>query len=464
MLNKVDNFLTIGALFPPNDERARLNNYRNQKLLFDGKHSHVFYRWSQIDGVENLNVVVNWHRRLSTLWADMLFGQAPEIKGDNQEVVDALVERNDLVNVLYEAAIDVSRHGTGILKVRLTNDGAVVETVPPDIWFPVVSPSNLKEVTHHVLAWTWEETVGAGVEQRKVKFLRVEIHEKGKITYRTYEMTSDLTISRQIEEEEEYTNVNSFLVHPINNLTTSDSFIGIADYDDINPILEEIEIRLTQISRILDKHADPSMYGDDSALEYDEKTGEYVVRGGGKFYPVSEGNVVPNYITWNGQLEDAFKQIDSLMEQFYVVTNTSPAAFGQLKQGLAESGSALKRLMMATLIKSNRMKLKFEQIVVNVITTASELEGRAGGNSVGKVWVEWRDSLPADITEDVVNEVSRYNAGLTSLEASLGRLDGLTGEALTKEIALIEGNKKKSPVVDNDKSPEANNDAGNQDI
>jgi hypothetical protein len=41
-------------------------------------------------------------------------------------------------------------------------------------------------------------------------------------------------------------------------------------------------------------------------------------------------------------LEAAFKQIDLLMEQLYILSETSAAAFGQLKAGLAESGTALK--------------------------------------------------------------------------------------------------------------------------
>ena len=61
----------------------------------------------------------------------------------------------------------------------------------------------------------------------------------------------------------------------------------------------------------------------------------------------------PGYVTWDGQLEAAFKQIDLLMEQLYILSETSAAAFGQLKAGLAESGTALRRLMMAPLAKVN---------------------------------------------------------------------------------------------------------------
>ena len=117
------------------------------------------------------------------------------------------------------------------------------------------------------------------------------------------------------------------------------------------------EIRVAQISRILDKHADPNLYGPDSALEHDAQTGEWKFRGGGKFYPVGPGEQPPGYVTWDGQLDAAFREIELLMEQLYILSETSAAAFGQLKSGLAESGSALRRLMMAPLAKVNRLSL-----------------------------------------------------------------------------------------------------------
>jgi len=39
-------------------------------------------------------------------------------------------------------------------------------------------------------------------------------------------------------------------------------------------------------------------------------------------------------------LTAAFKEIEILIEQLYVLSETSAAAFGQLKSGLAESGTA----------------------------------------------------------------------------------------------------------------------------
>lgn len=433
MLTSLD-FLSQGKTFPPFEERERLNKYNDSWKLYEGKHSQVFSRWSRTAGVDDLNVVVNWNRRLSVLWADMLFGQAPEITSNNQTALNRVIYSNDLYEKLYESAIDTSRYGTGLLKVRVENGNAIIEAVPANIWFPVVSPDNLKDVQAHVLAWTWKESDTLDANQ----FLSAEIHEKGRVTYRTYSLASDRGISVLLNEEVEETGVDKFLVRPINNITTSDKLVGSNDYDDINPLLEEIEMRLTQISRVLDIHADPKMYGDETALEYNHRTGEYVVRGGGDFFPLSEDGQVPGYITWDGLLEDAQNQINTLMKQFYVLTQTSPAAFGQLEGGLVESGSALRRLLMASIIKVNRMKVRYHTALMDILDTASQLQAKNGGQSFSEgLMVEFRDALPEDAMEVTQIEQMRYSSGLTSLESSLGRLDGIDGDDVQQEIERI---------------------------
>lgn len=433
MITDYNAVLQQGLAFPPTEENQRFIRYTQNEKLFDGKHSLVFTRYARTAGFERLNVIANWPRRLSLLWGDMLFGQAPVIHATNQDVVDSIIHRNNFFNKAYEVSLDVSRLGVGLFKARMQDGKAVIDTVSPHIWYPIVSNEDKTEVVAHVLAWTYKENQTGGIDGGVKYFLKVEIHEKGKVTYRTYSMSSATTINQMIEEEVENTGINTFLVHPVHNITTSDNPHGVDDYEDIKPLLEELEMRLSQIGKILDKHADPSMYGDESALEYDEITGEYVIRGGGAFYPVGEHGTPPGYLTWDGKLTDSFTSIDTIMEQMYAISNTSPASFGQLKSGMAESGSALKRLLMATIMKANRLKVRFEYSLLTILSVAAQLED----NDAGELWIEWRDSLPEDETEKTQNEVARYGVGLTSLDSAIKRLDGLTGQALVDEVNRI---------------------------
>lgn len=434
-------WLQQGAMFPPFDERVRLNHLRDAKLLYEGHHDYVFHRWNKTEGVEGLDIKVNWHRRLSLLWADMLVGQPPEIKSNNDVALNEFLKRNQFNERLYESAIDVSRFGTSIAKLRYVEaEGAVVDVVPADIWFPVINPANVKDVQQHVLAWKWSKNPRTEIEEN---FLSVEIHHRGRVEYITYSLTGSNGIGVRVSYEEEMTGVDKFLVYPISNVTTSNSVYGENDYDDINSLVEEIEMRLTQLGKVLDKHADPSMYGDESALEYDDVKGEYVVRGGGSFYPVTPDGVTPAYITWDANLESAQKQVDLLMQQFYVVSQTSPAAFGDLKDGLVESGSALKRLLMATIIKVNRLKIRYEAAITYILELAGEMQSKRGQTGFANISVEFKDALPEDEYEKVQNEVMRINNGLSSVESSVSRIDNISGEALEREMEAINVNSQR---------------------
>lgn len=439
-------FLKPGSHWPPASETERLERYAQNRLLFEGKHELVYKDWIRLlrdDQQAILEMVLNWHKRLTLLFADLLLGEPPRITaGDanspEQEAVERIIEDNDLMNVMYEVVLDVSRYGTGLFKVRY-DTRAIIEGQQPAIWFPVVKPNNLKETQAHVLAWTYEieQQTYKGVEKRK--YLQVEIHERGRISTMLYTIDGNI-IGEQLKSETTETGVDEFLVVPVNNILTTDRVTGLDDYGDLDSIIQALEVRVAQIERILDKHADPNMYGPDTALEEDTVTGLVMYRGGGKYFPVGENEQPPGYVTWDGQLEAAFKQIDLLMEQLYILSETSAAAFGQLKVGLAESGTALRRLMMAPLAKVNRIRMRLDPALKKVLYLASALErsqGKPGAAEFTDIHIDWQDGLPNDDTELTNNIVAQKANGLISLESALHRLHGLEGEALMQEAARI---------------------------
>lgn len=450
MLTNLD-WLNPGQPWPPESELERLKTYQANRNLFEGKHELVYRDWIRLlreDKRATLELILNWHKRLSTLWGNLLLGEPPRISvGDKgtaeQAEADNLINNNRLVKRAYEVALDVSRFGDGLIKVRY--DGrAIIEGQTPLVWFPVVAKDNIKDITAHVLAWIYDEVspllLGAG--NRKQQFLKAEIHEKGKITTRVYRLINQGQKIGELAEEEnvQETGVDDFLVVQISNLITTDRATGIDDYSDLDGIIQELEIRVAQISRILDKHSDPNMYGPDSALEVDPLTGQATFRAGGKYFPLTSEDNPPGYVVWDGQLEAAFREIDLLMEQLYFLSETSPAAFGQLKSGLAESGSALRRLMMAPLAKVGRIRMEFDPALKKVLQLAAALEvaqGAGGAVRLENIHIDWFDGLPQDDTEQTQIEVQRKGAGLTSLESSLRRLDGLEGDALQNEIDRI---------------------------
>jgi len=444
MLTNLD-FLEIGNTFPPNSERERLQTYQENISLFNSDHDKVYKDWIRILREENnstLHIILNWHKRLSTLWADLLLGEPPRISvtpQENQDLLQDIVRNNNLIKTAYEVAIDMSRCGAGIFKVRY-NEGAIIETVPPTLWFPVVRADNIKDVLAHVLAWVFEIPAPTRLKPDAVKqYLRAEIHEKGKITNLLFKL-EDGKISKNVGisqldaniPETEETGIDEFLVIPAINSATSDDIYGTDDYKAIDTIMQEMEVRLSQISKILDRHADPNMYGPRYAIEQDA-SGRYIFRGGGKYFPVESGETPPGYIVWDSQLTAAFKELDVLMQHFYAISETSPACFGDFSAGFGESGTALRRMMQIPLAKVNRMRLGMDPAIKKALKIAMMLEGKDVEIDIG-----WNDGLPQDEKEMSQIYTLLYQNGLVSRETAIRRLFEFDEESLQRELGKIQ--------------------------
>lgn len=455
-------FLDVGQPWPPTSETERLRQYRDNALLFQGEHPAVFDDWYRLlrkDQQATLEIVINLTKRLSTLWADLLVGEPPQLEAADesqaeQDAIDRLFHDNELAIVMYEAALDISRFGDSVLLIRLEpGRSAIIEAISPQVWFPVVSVTNVRDITAHVLGWTYD--IGAGREKRT--YLRVQIHTAGWIEHRLYEIEAG-RIRQQLDGsalepdwiEVEATKVDRPLVVQVPGLRTSDQLHGLDDYGDVISIVQEMSARLAQISRILDKHADPSMYGPDENVKVDPATGETVVdAAGGRYYTVMTGEQVPGYVTWDGQLDAAFRELETLLEYFYLTSETTPAAFGQLKAGLAESGSALNRLLLAPLAKTNRIRLRMDPRFRAAIQLAAALETAQGRGTpeIKSLTITWNDGLPDDIREQVQLETWRVGSGISSRYKAIQRLDGGDDESIEEEIERIDEDQASSASV-----------------
>lgn len=460
MLTSVD-FLNIGQSFPPKEEIERLRLYQDNKYLFEGKHDKVFKDWLRLlreDNKATLELILNWNKRLTTLWADLLLGEPPrficgEQNSKEQQIINDLISQNNFINTSYEVVIDLSRFGDGLYKVRRDEKNRVlIEGQPPAVWFPVCAPDNVKNIQAHVLAWTYKQAEASIFGAKKEQwYLKTEIHERGKITNRLYltnNPESGGKIGTLLEETVIETGIDDFLVIQASNLLTTDSITGLDDYSDLDSIIQELEVRIAQISRILDKHSDPNMYGSPTVLQTNMTTGETTYQGGGKFFPVLGDDKPPGYVTWDGQLEAAFKEIDILMEQLYFLSETSPAVFGQLKSGLAESGSALKRLLMAPLAKVNRIRMRFDPAMKKCLSVAASLAGQ--GIEAQDISIVWKDGIPADVKEQAeVISMRTGNKATMSQKRAIQVYDELSEEEAMAELELIADEEAQSNPVFN---------------
>ncbi len=446
-------FLNIGQPWPPKGETDRLQKYKENRALFEGKHNEVYKDWVRLlrdDKKATLEIILNWHKRLSLLWADLLLSEPPKITvgkegSTEQQDADRIIEDNSLINLAHEITIDISRYGDGLFNIYNNGKRGVISSSPPRIWFPVVDKDNIKNVLYHVLAWTYKE----GPEGKQKEYLKVQIHEVGKYREKVF-LLDEAKIKSVVQEEKTVeTDLDDFAVIPVHNTMTSESIYGFDDYADLDSILQEIEIRIAQISRILDKHSDPNMYGDESALEVDEHTGQTVFKGGGKFFPVSQGGEKPGYLVWDAQLESNWKELDFLLNQLYIISETSAACFGDLKQGLAESGSALRRLMMAALAKTQRIRMNMDPALKKAVRLCSKIN-KASDLTKKPITIFWKDGLPRDDREEA--EIMGIRTGASGGEKTISRrtaikrLDNMTDTEVDEEMERIAEDEAANPL------------------
>lgn len=83
---QLDDF-TTGRPWPPPSDAPRQARYKRNELLFDGQLDKVYGRWVRLisGDTEETHYALNFPRRLSYLWADLVFGEAPAITVDEPE-------------------------------------------------------------------------------------------------------------------------------------------------------------------------------------------------------------------------------------------------------------------------------------------------------------------------------------------------------------------------------------------
>jgi len=451
------NWLSVGEPFPPKCEYDRLNMYQHNRELFECKHATVYHdalkriervigNWDQ---VISYPVIMNFQKIMSLKIADLLLGETPKITSKtDQDSLDLIIKNSDLLNTAYQNAIDISRYGDGLFNVRKESDHGVVDLAQPCLWFPIVTEDNVHTVQYHVLAWKTVRTVSP---TGNTYGLRVQIHEKGRYEEREYEL-QDNTISKLLASGRfVQTGLTDFAIVQASNIMTSDRITGIDDYTDIDSIVSDLIVRIGQIDRILDKHAAPDMYGPQSALEQNPVSREWRFKKG-NYLIVEAEDAKPGYVTWDGQLEANFKQIERLVNLLYTISEMGSALFGDMSNstGNVPSGSALKRLMISPLAKVNRIRMRLDKALKTAIMLCSQMGGpgikRLEYDDIG---ITWQDGIPSDPEEESRIIASRTGQAATmSQYTAIMRYDGMTEKQAEEELARIQDEQSiMNPVV-----------------
>ena len=231
--------------YPPQKNVQRLANYEKYEQLFLGQHQVAFADKLKDYAPQFAHsavryVALNYPRMISTVSADLLFEEKPSLVLEyNQDFVNTLFYENSLWVQFYENALSSSYKGDCVMRIRAEEGQIKIDTVKPDVYFPVYDENNVNNpVKKHVLAYV--------VEQDDHKMLMVEeYYNEGYIETKLYDF-KDGQIGGELDLQAYYPDLEPYvetgltkgfsLIHHIKNWGLAGKFWGISDYQDLEDL------------------------------------------------------------------------------------------------------------------------------------------------------------------------------------------------------------------------------------
>lgn len=463
-----------GEYYPPIGHKKRIDRYKENKKLFLGDHYDVFERLQNIPS-DSVYISSNMAGLICKKSADFLFGETPtfsagrEDDSEEQKAIDRIVEENDLQMKLQQSATGNAFRGDSFFKIRWGQKWGgkvpekfdpfriIVEAQNPKYVFPVESAGDASEIEAYHIAYP--TVVGGTGDEDWI--LNVEAHYPNLIDYRKFEMTpfdtfgmevTEWKIGKEIKSERRTveTGIPFPLVVHIPNYATDDSWEGIDDISEHKPMFDEINNRLTRIAEILDKHADPSLAVPAGVLGEDENGNPIFAVGRDKVFEImGKDDIVPQYITWDGQLQSAFEELDRVTEMLLVNAEIPALALGKGDAGTSgSSGLAIKFRMNSLLAKINRKRQFYNKGLKKMFLIAQMLEHEQIGSKakydIVEPLVHFKDGLPQDDAE-LANIMNIRTGGKPTIsqKTALMRIDGLTEQQAERELEKLEEDSKR---------------------
>jgi len=421
-------FLNKGSVYPfaDSDYNKRLEVARTGRLLYDGEFLEVFKDvWASIGTrygqswteIEQVLIKVNLFKALTETFKILAFSKLPVITTSetNQKVLDDLVYGNNFFDVMKRSFISAHAQGTGIFKVFVKDGKPQIRSVNPEVYIPIYAEDDMDSVQAHVLAYEYDVYRD---QYNKDKYLKVEINEKGLLTTRLYKIKNgklDGYKEESINYADDY-DWDDFLVFPFDYGHPNWRDYATSQYDDIIPLVDELAVRLSNNSKILDDHADPQLIVPEDALEFDPNSGQHIYKRH-QALKIGRDGAKPEYLTWNGNLTDSENQINRIMDLFYLVSGTNPQMFGKDIAGNL-SGDALSKILLMPISKTKEMILSLEHAAEKALECALFLQ-----DIKDVVNIEF-DIGVFNTLEDLSNRVqAEVRSGIRSIEDAVRKIN-----------------------------------------
>lgn len=341
---------------------------------------------------------------------------------DNVEAntaLDRISFNNRLDSILSEMAVTVAAKGEAVIKNSLDNGASRISIVQPEYYFPEFDKFDQRKVIR--------ETIAIPFVENEESFIYQEIYERREDGYfwcisKTSYYTND-EVGADIEFDELNTYLRDSPLTHVVYMRNNGSFFGTSIFDGIYDLLEEYNWRVSQISKILDAHSNPSIVGSANLLDKDYKFNKTE---SGLFIPIDEGEEKPEYLTWESQLSANFQFIDEIiMKALHYVSILNPSLYGLTKEAANSSAKAIKlKAFRTSSVIENSLK-HWEYALKKVLFLAQQIEVLGGNYNYTPALpsVEISPSMPFDSFDMVQEEQLKLVSGNTSVKSSIARLN-----------------------------------------
>jgi hypothetical protein len=502
-----------GETFPPHQHIERIARYEYLMRIFEARKKDVFKRASELlkdtpyhDQLDTLYLSVNLADVIASKPAELLMSQLPifesglDPKSAQQMAINRIVEDNNLYQLIFNMVVNAAIKGDSFVKAfynyrqdyselyklqRLYPDAniqipknakpeLVIESVNPSYVFPEMKRGSTTEFKGVNIAYVeWLETdrteysmeydsylYGRGVQ---VPLLYVEKHVPGYVIYERYllrpKMVNDIygvnipvfEIMEQIptgrkDGDVVATGVDVPLVFHFGYKTVEHTWQGIGAIEKIADMLIAASDRLTELDWILHKHSDPILTG--PHLDGNSET----VRLGGAYISQNPEDPPLQYVTWDGKLDAAFKQLEMILGFIFTESQLPQWLFGTSLTNAQQSGggsshtdsTGIKMRYAPVSALISRISMNLQKTVSDVVYYSQMLENYSNEGvptfeQYEPVYpkVIFSDGIPRNDREQVEIMALRINSKLIDQRTAIKRLDGVDDDHASEMIERI---------------------------
>ncbi len=424
------NELVTGNKFPPKDQRDRLSRYRLMDSLYRGDRaawkslsSNLQAQYNNFDvktstapdldeehRISDLQVtsetkykhykLINLFQFIVNKMQQLIFNKPIRIKAltkneDANHAVTRLIRDTKLREIGVKAIKFLQVDGDAVFKLRVGSrpeykddpSRVIIDSVPPEFYFPEFEPGSDFAVSAANIAFI--KTLHKSEDDDK-KYLMVERHEPGEITYFAYELQGE-EIGAEIEIDNELwkelwgdikqtqpTGVDRILVWhvPWNPFKAG---WGVSEYNSVLDLLDDMNKKLGGLSHMHDIAASPRLKVPESS----------VVTGKDGMLTMKLGDVIPmipgygdkdfGWIEINGAgLTITMDFLSEIQEQICMVTSAPRSIFSPKSEGGTESGVAIEKKAVSTALQAGYVIGLLTSVFEEILFYAQRLEVKNG--------------------------------------------------------------------------------------